>query len=78
MQADFTESLPIFEDNGILDIIREVIGDDSKYRAFLDYYIHKIPLKRLAEQRGITVNAMKMRLYRFKKLCYIALKERRN
>ena len=74
-QTDSIENASVYEEVEALNIIREVIGNEGKYRAFLDYHIHKVPIRVLAEQRGITENAMKMQLYRCRKLCAIALRE---
>lgn len=62
-------------DSEILSIIRAAINDDDKYQAFIDFHINHIPIETLANRYGKTNDAMKMQLYRSRKLCKIILEE---
>lgn len=73
VQPNPVEDALFNEDKGVLDIIRDAIGDEGKFNAFIDYHIHKVPIKTLAEARGISEDAMKMQLHRCRRICRTAL-----
>lgn len=53
----------------MLQLLKTIIQDENKYRAFVDFHLNHVSIRDLAERYGKSENAMKVQLHRTRIIC---------
>jgi len=66
---DFVEDILRLKDSDVEDLLKQIIRDEDKYRAFVDFQLHHVPIRELAARYGKKEGTMRVQLYRTRLLC---------